>query len=463
MQRDGRNIERRLAEYVGIHPKGDGATVWEVWKMLPLDDEGGFAEKDGEPRLCRVFFGPNRAQLGAKRNPYWNDRCPLLSVPAEKTPGVFKGKSLVSYVDSIQYEANDAVNEGADAATLSAAPLILRDPALSNGPLVFGPGAIWDGPKDAISLLTFPDLTPRAMTRVQMSIAGIFQSLGVNPSMLPQQQRNHTPNQAEVAQDQAVDLLTTAEAVKVLVEGILTPAMAHVVDYDYQFRDTELTIRQFGEMGVRAKLEMIPPLTNRSGYTFIWRGGEQVKQAMMMQQAGTAWLNVLQQPGVQQQLQREGYSLHTAPAIVAQNQNIFGAYLGGQILINDREMQTMDPAMEDRILAGGQGLHVHPLDDDVRHMQSHQMAREQGDIYGKIGEHMAAHVQSMQMKVEAQMQRSMAQVGAPPDGAPRPPGAAGAPQPGAMPGQPHAEKRPPGALHPDNAAGAGVVQMPRRL
>lgn len=453
------DTKRRMAEYVGIHPRGLGATVWEVWTMLPLDDDGGYDE-DGRPRLCRVFFGPARTALGAKRNPYWNDRCPLLSVPVEKTAGVFKGKSLISYVDSIQYEANDAVNEGADAATYSAAPIVRRDPALSSGPFMFGVGAIWDGPKDAIDLLVFPDLTPRAQTRVQMAMAAILQSLGVNPSMLPQQVRNHTPNQAEVAQDQAVDLLTTAEAVKVLVEGILTPAMGLVVDYDYQFRDVDLTIRQFGEMGVRAKLEQIPPLTNRSGFTFIWRGGEQVKQTMMMQQAGTAWLNVLQNPAMQQQLAREGYSLHLAPALVAQNQNIFGAYLGGQIIINDRELLTMDPETENGILHTGQHLHVHPLDEDPRHMQSHMADMQAtGDPFGTKQEHMAAHIQSMQMKIAASMQQSEARAGLPPGGG----GGAGAPQPGAVPGMPHAEKRPPGSIHPDSAAGAGVVQMPRRM
>jgi hypothetical protein len=450
------NIERHLAEEVGVHPKGGGATVWEVWLTLPLD-KGGAHDEDGRQRLCRVFFGPNRAQLGCKRNPYWNDLCPLLSCPMEKTPGVFKGKSLISYVDSMQYEANDAVNEGADAATLSAAPIVLRDPEKSNGPLVFGVGAIWDGAKDAISLLTFPDLTPRAQTRVQMALAAIFQSLGVNPSMLPQQTRAGRPNQAQVAQEQAVDLLTTAEGVKVPVEGVLTPMLGRVVDYDYQFRDTDLTVRQYGEMGVRARLEQVPPLTNRNGYTFFWRGAEQVKQTMMMQQAGTAWIAVLQNPQIQQQLAREGKSLHLAPVLVAQNQNIFGAFLGSQLIVDDREMLTMKPEEENEILLTGLHVHVHPLDQDVPHMQSHMKAMRQGDPHGTIQEHMAAHVQSMQMKNMAAMQAANAQTGG---GAPAQ--QAGRQRPGAVPMGPHAPKRPPGLPHPDQGPQSGVIALPRR-
>src|SRR6185503_20422715 len=132
---------------------------------------------------------------------------------------------LIKHVASTQYEANDAVNEGADAATYSAGPVVTRDTEKYAGPLVFNIGAVWDIPPDAISLLTFPDLTPRAQTRVQMALAAIFQSLGVNPSMLPQQTRLGKPNQAMVAQEQAVDLLTTAEGVKVPVEGLLTPML----------------------------------------------------------------------------------------------------------------------------------------------------------------------------------------------------------------------------------------------
>jgi hypothetical protein len=461
VSKDNTDIEKHLAEEVGIHAKGTGCTVWEVWTCLPLDKDGGFDE-DGSMRLCRIFFGPNRAQLGAKRNPYWNDRCPLLSVPIEKTPGVFKGKSLISYVDSLQYEANDAVNEGADAATLSAAPIVLRDPEKSNGPLVFGVGAIWDGGKDAISLLTFPDLTPRAQTRVQMALAAIFQSLGVNPSMLPQQTRAGKPSQAMVAQEQAVDLLTTAEGVKVPVEGLLTPMLGLVVDYDYQFRDTDLTVRQFGEMGVRARLEQVPPLTNRAGYTFIWRGAEQVKQSMMMQQGGTAWMNVMMQPAMQAALAKAGYEFDPAPLVIAQNQNLFGAFLGSQVLINQRELLTMKPEEENQILLTGQHLHVHPLDQDPQHMQAHAQAMQMsGDPFGTIAEHMAAHVQSMQMKIQASMQKAQAQQGMPPGGGPGRQGG-GQPQPGARPGLPHAAKGPPGTMHPDSGPAAGVIAMPRR-
>lgn len=463
---DRESIEERLAEHVGIRAKGAHATVWESWNMVPLDNNGVYSE-DGTPRLCRMFFGPNRAQLGAKRNPYWNDRCPLLSCPVEKIAGVMKGPSPVARAASMQYEANDAVNEGADAATYAAAPIVTRDMEKFSGPLVFGVGAVWPIPPGSVELLQFPDLTPRAMERVQLAMSAIFQSLGVNPSMLPQQRTSEkSQTQAMIAQDQAVDLLTTAEAVSVMEEGICTPAMAWAVDLDYQFRDRALTVRAFGDMGVQAELEEIAPLQNRTAFSLIWRGGEQVKQAAMMQQQGTALLNVAMQPPLRAELMAEGYQLHIAPAFEAAFQSVFGAFIGSKMLIDQRHQLTMSPDLENDMLLNGMEIPVHPLDNDPEHLQGHQQAAQAtGDPHGTIRVHQKAHLQSMQMKNAASMQGAMAQQGIPPPGggAGGPTGAPGAPQPGAVPTMPHAMKRPPGAVHPDRAAMSGVMQIPRRM
>ncbi len=447
------NQEKKLLEHVGIQAKGSEATVWETWTMLPLDDKGAYDE-GGRPRLCRVFFGPDRAQLGCKRNPYWNDRLPLWSKPVEKTAGVFKGGSLIKHVASLQYEANDAVNEGADAATLSAGPIIRQDPEAS-GPLVLAIGAIWKGKAGQLEMMQFPDLTPRAVTRVQLALQAIFQSLGVNPSMLPQQTKASKSNQAQVAQEQAVDLLTTAEGVKVLTD-LGTWALGWMVDIDYQFRDTDITVRQFGDMGRQAKLEQVAPLQNRAGFSFLWRGAEQVKMMAMMQQQGTALLNIART--LRQELMAEGMQLRIAPPLQAAFQATFGAYLGSQILIDQKHQLTVPQAEENEWLADGFQVPVHPLDEDVQHLRELlPWIQQTGDPHGTGKVHAQAHLQAMQMKNMASMQRQQAQHGGGPQG-----GGPGLPQPGATPGQPHAEKRPPGALHPDQASGGGVVQMPRR-
>jgi hypothetical protein len=455
-----RDIEKALLEHAQIKKGGKECSVYETWTMLPLKD-GKYSE-DGEPRLCRVFLGPQRAQLGAKRNPYWNDRCPLLSVPVIKMSGAFKGPSLISYVDSLQYEANDAANEGADAATLSAAPIVARDPEKYNGPMVFNMGAVWDIAPGSVELLTFPDLTPRAMTRVQMAIQQTFQTLGVNPSMLPQQTRAGKPNQAQIAQEQAVDLLTTATAVTGVEDGVLTPAAALTVDYDYQFRDSHITIRMYGDEGRKAIMQEVGPLQNRHGFTFVWRGGEQVRQNAMMIQQGTGMMNVLR--GMRQDLMAEGMQLRLGPLISQWVTNAFGPEMGSSVLIDQRDQLTIPQDQENEMLLDGFMVPVHPLDNDEQHLPVVMSAIQQtGDPHGTLRVHMQAHLQQRQAKAQAQMMQKMAQQmqgAGPPGGQQRPPGM---PQPGAAPAGPRLVKGPPGAVHPDNASRAGGLQMPRKF
>lgn len=459
---ENKDIEKHLLDHVHIKKGGKEAQVWETWTMLPL--KNGKFNEDGEHRLCRVFYGPGRAQLGAKRNPYWNDRCPLLSAPLRKMAGVFKGPSLISYVDSLQYEANDAVNEGADAATLSAAPIITRDTSQYNGPLVYNVGAVWDAPPDSLKMLTFPDLTPRAAIRVQMATQAIFQALGVNPAMLPQQtgRPGAKRNQAEVALEQQVDLLTTAIAVSILEEGIMTPAMAWAVDLDYQFRDRALTVRKFGELGKRAQMEEVAPLQNRSGFTFIWRGGNQVRQNAMMMQQGTAWLNVMR--GLAPQLMQEGLQLRIGPIVEAQTQNIFGPELGAMSIVDQRAQLSIPQDEENKMLAGGFEVPVHPLDQDEQHIPVvMQFIQQTGDPHGVGRLHAQAHLKQRQMKAMAAVMQAAQQqmMGQQQPGAPAQ-GGAGQPQPGAAPAGPRLVKGPPGMIPPDQMSRAGAMVPPRR-
>lgn len=471
-----RDVAKGLAEHVGVQKKGKEAVVWETWVMLPLSDAGSYSE-NGDLRLCRIFFGPGEAALGAKRNPYWNDRCPLLSAPVNKIAGVFKGEPPVAPCVSLQWEANDAANEGADAAAYAAMPIVAADPEQVSGPLVLNLAAMWKVAPNAIKFLEFPDLTPRAITRIEYCIQQIFRTLGVNPSMLPQMsgRPGAKRNQAEVAMEQQVDLLTTAEAVTVLEEAILSPACAWMVDLDYQFRDRDLDLRMFGEMGRQARMEKVAPLQNRAGFTFVWRGGEVARQNAMMVQQGTAFLNVVQQ--ARGELMQEGYEVRIAPLFEAAARNIFGPTLAGKLILDRRHELTIAPNEENQMLADGFEVMVHPLDNDPQHIQSHMLYLQQhGDPSGLLRIHLQAQLKQAGAKQRAavmqQMQQAMAQQGIVPQGPPGQPGPSrpgmpgprpGTPQPGAVPAGPRQLKGPPGMIHPDRMPRAGAVIPPRRF
>lgn len=461
------DAEKVLREHVGIKAKGGHVVVWETWKMLPLNEGGAYSE-GGTQRLSRVFFSAVDANtqmpLGAKRNPNWNDRCPLLSVPVRKIAGVFKGESPVAAIASLQYEANDAANEGADAATYAAGPIVARDPEKSQANLIFNIGAVWDVSPADVKFMEFPDLTDRALKRIMYCATTIMQSMGVNPAMLPQQSGGpgKKRNQAEIAMELQVDLLTTAEESEVQAEGIWTPLVEWFVDLDHQYRDKAMTVRMYGEMGLAAEMESVDPLRNRTGVQFTWVGAEMARNNAAIMQQGTALLNVAR--GMRQDLKAEGLDLRIGPVLERAFSNVFGPKLARLTLLDQKSQLTIDPDLENELLGEGHDLQVHPLDQDVEHIQKHkEIGRQTMDPHGVIRVHIERHLMSMQIKAEAAMkQQMMQQQGAQgvPGGAGR--GVAGSPRQGAQPAGPRLVQQPPGAQHADQMPRAGAVGMPRK-
>jgi hypothetical protein len=459
--------EKSLAELVGIRKKGAEATIWEVWMEVSLSPEG-IPSESGQKRLCRAYLGPDHMQLGLVRNPNWNDRCQLLSLPVEKVAGVFKGKSQVEPVISLQYEANDAANEGADAAHYAAMPIVMRNPSAGTQPLIANIAAMWDVDPAAVKFVEWPDLTPRAITRIQYCIQQIFQSLNVNPSMLPQQTSTSRRNQAQVAQEQQVDLLTTSDAAAVL-EDLLSDTMSWWVDLDYQHREVEVQVRAFGDMGRRAQMERVGPIQTRDRYEFRWLGIEAARNAAMFQQQ-LGFFNILRAPEIQQQLQQHGYTIDLVPVIENAAMGIFGARTAPLVIKDMRSQLTVDPAMENEWLLDGMPAPVHMLDQDQQHLQVHQQALVEsgGDPHGTIRTHMMEHMQQLRMKQAAAaqqmaqqaMQQQGAQPGQPPGGGQR---GGAPPRMGAQPAGPQLVKGPPGQIRPDAMPRAGAAVMPRRM
>jgi hypothetical protein len=461
------DLQKKLARAIGIRARGPHALMFETWLMVPLGPGGNFSKK-GKRRLCRLWWNLDREPEGLKRNPNWNDRCPLLSAAVEKVAGVFKGQSLIEPLAPIQYEANDAANERADVDHYSAMPMVRRSPGQGNTPIILNLGAIIDAEPGGIEFLQFPDLSQRAKARILDAMQIIFQSLSVNPSMLPMQANPTRRNQAQVAQEQQIDVLTTAEAVQVPEENILTPLVAWIADLDYQFRDRKLTTRSFGELGIRAEQIDVPPLRNRAQYAFRWCGSEQTKFNVAVQQQATAFINIVR--GMQGEIAAEGYKLHIGPMLEKAALNIFGGE-GPLVLEDARHQLSIEVKAENEMLAEGHMVPVMPNDPDPQHIQMHAAAARMGDPHGTFQVHIAAHMMQAEAKAKAAMMQQMAQAQAGGPGTPggagpgvsgRPAGA-GPPQPGAQPAGPRLMKGPPGMIPPESLPRSGAVTMPRKF
>ena len=430
---------KKAVDAAGVHHgvRGKYALVYETWLKLYLD---------GERRLCRVYFGGDKLVLGCKRNPYWSDRLPIKSAPVEKVQGSFKGISKLAPVADTQYSANDAVNEGMDSAAYALSPIIMSDPEKNPrvGSMILSMGAVWLTSPNDTQFAHFPQLWKDALEIVGSARAQIFQTLGVNPSLITQTTTapKKKPSQAEIANEQQIDILTTADAVTVLEDEIFTPVIAFMLELDHQFRDESLIVREYGEMGARANMQAIPPIQMDKRYQFRWFGVESARNAQQLQQQISA-MNILQR--VPPQLY-QGYRLDLAPAISMLVENTFGPRLAPLIFKDPRMEITMEPGEENMLLIEGLAMPVHAMDNHQQHLMAHMQAlKATGDPTGTIRVHMMAHAKAL----EQMQQQAQAQLGPPKQmGGQGGPGARG-PRPGANPGQPRNVQNPAGAIHED--------------
>ena len=240
------------------NPRRDGpkfALIYETWTMLTIDDER---------RLCVILYSSSTPDgaISCKRNPNWNDRCSLISVPVTKIQGSFKGVSKVAPCAQTQYYANDVINEAADSSMFALMPIVMTDPNRNPrvGSMVLSLAAVWEVDPNTTKFAEMPELWRQGFEIVSACKAEIAQTLSVSPAAITQAgQTKLKQSQADIAREQQVDLLTTADAVTVLEEGALTPMVDMFVALDHQYRDTEILVRSFGEMGKRATIQEIPP------------------------------------------------------------------------------------------------------------------------------------------------------------------------------------------------------------
>jgi len=458
------NKNKKMADAAGIH--GDDvkhALIYETWSMLKV--------KDGY-RICRAFFGGEDNILGCQRNPLWCDRVPVLSVPVEKVSGSAKGVSKVKPCADMQYAANDAINEAWDSAAYALMPIVMTDPEKNPrvGSMVLSLAAVWETSPNDTQFAQFPALWEQGFALVNNCKAEISQTLSVSPAAITSGgggSSDSKKNQAEIAQEQQIDILTTADAVTVIEEGILTPMLNLFLELDHQYRDKDLVVRQYGEMGVKANMEAIPPIQMESHYAFRWFGVEQARSAQQIQQQ-IAGMNVIR--GIPPQ-QLNGYTINLVPIITQLVENTFGPRLAPLIFIKPEDQLPVPVEQENDLMAQGFEVPTHPQDDDQMHIQAHmgllQTLTQTGDTKNqkKIQSHIFRHVQQAQMKMQAAMaaqtQGAPGVPGGEGPGGPQPaPGVAGTPRQGAQPGQPR-NQGPAGMIHRDQMQDPSV--MPRKM
>lgn len=429
-----RDKGKEMVDAAGI--KGDArgkyALVYRTWTYLTIDDER---------YLYLVYYGGEDKILSCKRNPYWSDRIDIISAAADKVDGAFKGRSrLANGVADMQYQANDAVNEGMDSAAYALMPIIMTDPEKNPkiGQMVLSLAAVWETSPNDTQFAKFPPLWKDALEIVAVVKNEIFQALSVNPAQLTGATNpKKKPTQAEIANEQQIDILTTADAVIVMEDEILTPMLRFMIELDHQYRDTAMKVREYGDSGMKQTMTEVDPIQMDKVYAFRWFGVEQARNAQQLQQQ-IGFINVLK--GVPPELY-PGYTPNLGPLLSQATENLFGPRLAPLTFKSDKDELSVDPQVENQIMAMGHIMPVHPMDDHIQHIQVHMPLAQQGSQEAKV------HIQAHMKALEKQQQMN---AGGPPGGIPGQGGGAGGPKPGASPGQQRpGGQQPPGAIHQD--------------
>jgi hypothetical protein len=442
------NPEKERAKDAGVKSEKGAKMLllYQIWTSLEIKG------KWTKVMIYAAGRGPENI-LSIKKNPYWGQRAPVLSAPIKKVGGSFWGISPTKPVEQLQYQANDAINMGMDSAQYALTPIVMSDP-VSNprvGTMVLEMAALWEVDPNKTKILDFPKLWQDALSILSAVKAQIHESLGLNPAMMPSGSTKKT-SQAAVAQEQQLALEGTSDSVRTAETSILTPLANRIFEYDQQYRDKDLDIAHFGELGYEAEQEKVPPVSFGTRYSFQWNGVAQNLGQQRVQQM-IAGMNVLR--GVPPD-QLNGRQLDIGPILDAVVDVIYGPRLGPRVLKDVRGQMGLPPTVENNMMRHNMPATVNPLDNDVEHIQMHHRAAAMiGDPSGIFQQHIAQHQKQLAMKAQKAAGAPGGQQGAPGGG---PPGIAGTPRPGAMPAGPRPNaQQPPGAVRP------GQMSDPSRM
>lgn len=437
-----------IAAGVSVDGKGGKlAIIYQVWSKLKIN---------GEHRMMVTHFAGQDNVLGCKRNPYWNDRVPVITQAVQKVADTVWGNSLVKKVCELAYAANDAVNEGADSAQYSLLPIVMTDPAKNPrvGSMVMAMAAVWETSPADTKFVELPQLWKEAFQMVNAYRDQIHQSLTVSPAMIPMRNPSKKPSQSEIAQEQQVAIETANDDTAVIQDGVLNKLLEWFYDLDYQFRTKPISVKKFGQVGMLADMQQVEPFQVRQRLNFQWYGAESFKAAQEIQGI-ISWTNVLRSIPKDQ---LNGRTIDLGPVLEYVSEVTYGPRIAPRVLIDERHKFTMQPQEEDALMDHLFPVQVHEGDEDMKHIQVHmqhfqQTGADMGDPNHLKRGHILEHIKQLKEKAA---KAQGAQQPQPQPGASA--GQPGAPNPGAAAQAPTGPQQPPGAIHRDQMP----TNMPRQ-
>jgi hypothetical protein len=462
---DGVFVGPDADELVDLMAKPDGARDRKVPAKKRSSDAGVKTEGTWKYALiyevaCNLDFGNDRKEaalvyfagdnqiVGIIKSPWWSGRRPVISAPVEKITGSFFGISKIEAVKYLQWNLNDFWNMGMDSAQYALLPIIMTDPLKNPNyqSMVMGLAAVWLADPNSTKFQEFPALWKDSMQLCNGIKAQIWESMDVNEAMMGKMPAGRKNNQlvGNMQQEQQINITDHAKRYE---EEMLNPVLERMFELDQQFRTEAITVRTRGELGARAAAEVVEPQAFDQTWSFKWLGTSFQTNMQRMQQM-ISMMNVIR--GIPPQ-QLDGKRLNVAPIVEFMVEQVCGPEIGPRILIDDRNMFTIPPELENDMLHNGIPILTHQADDHMAHIKAHnEAAKHTTDPSGYYRTHIQLHMKALQEKMQQQAGQQQGAPGIPGGGQP---GVAGTPKPGGQVGQPRPQG-PPGGIHADAMPGA---------
>lgn len=430
-----------LAAGVKIKEGAKRILVYQIWANIK-----------GKPSV--VMMAGKNIVLRMEENPYYSQRIPIISAPYKKIKGSFWGQSAIKNVAPMQYALNDVANMGMDSAAFSLMPIVMTDPKENPAyeSMMVSLAAIWMCNPASTKFVEMPPLWQITMGMMEAFKNQIMESLGMNPTMIPQGGYKK-PTQAEIAAQQQLAVESVDEQISILEEEILGPLLQWFYELDVQFRNEPLRVSTWGEEAQKIRREEIPVFEEMGDLEFMWMASEVEKNVQKVQQQVSA-MNLLANVPPQA---LDGKKLDLGPIIQNLVESVFGPRMSGRILKSVQDQLSVPPQTENMMMYAMHPVQVHPMDNDVEHIQVHmQGLQEVGGGHEALASLFESHIQEHEGAIQ-QKQAAMA----PPRGN-KPGGPPGVPRPGAQITPLKGPQNPAGAIHQDRMKGPGVVPRPPR-
>ena len=387
-----------------------------------LDEETGDAVTTGRTRWL-ITLGDHFHALRVQQMPFWYGKYPYHVPRLFRRHDEFYGQALYEGgADRLNYISNDVLNHTLDGFTLANNPIAIIDPNAHPriNSLRVLPLAKWMVRPDAVRFDRPPDVSASGWGAISFLQSMSHDYGGGSAAFQGQPAARGRGRSQNTATGMSLLMQTSSEVVQSILENLDEelgkPMLQRNLEYVEQFMTDPILLR-IGGAGSAPLIEKPIGAQDVIGkYAFRWLGSQQNREritlAAQMERLVPLMVQVMQaDPRLQVNLAElvrriwtDGLGLHGASKIIK----------------TPEDDPSIDPSIENELVAQDRPIEVHPGDDDLRHAQSHLtegLARVAGNptqmqaIMAHVQAHALAHQQKMQAAALAARAAMMAQAG----------------------------------------------------